>query len=549
MARRNIHVALLLLGCGSSPAESGGIPTSSADVASPGALSSLGIEDQLSGAGAISDTARAIRALSPGLTQCLCASLERDPTLTGQVVFKFDATQAGSASVSAEGDLANAAMTACARSVLESAAFPLSARGDGWVYRISLKGDFRASPLPGGAPPLGRVLVAVSEASGWENDVTFEAQLDGISEALRRCIVAGGIESKEPYWFVLRVEPDGAVILAPGEPSEATSTTAQCLRRHLGAARLQPRPSATAVSLLLGSGDQAPFVSRRYAANFEMVPVNGPTEAPNTSGGELTARGNLWGAGDLGLGLSGIGERGGGAGEGIGLGSVETGGRSGRLAGMHSKPPTVRMGATTVVGDLPPEVIQRVVRQNFGRFRLCYESGLQKNPNLQGTVKIAFVIGHDGTVGSVTGGGDLPDANVTSCVSKGFNGLTFPAPQSGTVSVTYPIVFSPGESVESVSAAPAPTPTIGQRSLRDVDTATIVNVLTRKGYGAREVPTPVKSSVMPVVFARDPSNHDLLTVHFARGTGWLSECALVDGDRAVVLQGATCSAATAALRD
>ncbi len=52
-------------------------------------------------------------------------------------------------------------------------------------------------------------------------------------------------------------------------------------------------------------------------------------------------------------------------------------------------------------GRLPPEVIQRIVRQNFGRFRLCYENGLRNNPNLQGRVSVRFVIGRDGAVSNV----------------------------------------------------------------------------------------------------------------------------------------------------
>src|SRR5262249_37300578 len=44
---------------------------------------------------------------------------------------------------------------------------------------------------------------------------------------------------------------------------------------------------------------------------------------------------------------------------------------------------TMRQGPTTVTGNLPPEVVQRIVRQNFGRFRLCYENGLRNNPTLQ----------------------------------------------------------------------------------------------------------------------------------------------------------------------
>ena len=120
--------------------------------------------------------------------------------------------------------------------------------------------------------------------------------------------------------------------------------------------------------------------------------------------------GESFGAG--GLGLSGIGEGGGGRGEGIGLGGIGTlghgagtgtgqgfGSGHGRLGGSHrAKPPQVRMGATQVSGRLPPEVIQRIVRQNFGRFRLCYENGLRNNPNLQGRVSVRFVIGRDGAV-------------------------------------------------------------------------------------------------------------------------------------------------------
>ena len=47
-------------------------------------------------------------------------------------------------------------------------------------------------------------------------------------------------------------------------------------------------------------------------------------------------------------------------------------------------------------------------------------------------------------MGSVGGGGDLPDGNVVSCVTRAFYGLSFPQPEGGIVKVTYPIMFSPG---------------------------------------------------------------------------------------------------------
>jgi hypothetical protein len=117
------------------------------------------------------------------------------------------------------------------------------------------------------------------------------------------------------------------------------------------------------------------------------------------------------------------------------------------LGGAHAtRAPQVRMGATTVNGRLPPEVIQRIVRQNYGRFRLCYENGLRNNPNLQGRVSVRFVIGRDGAVSNVSNGGsDLPDSSVVQCVVRAYYGLTFPQPEGGIVTVVYPIMFSPGD--------------------------------------------------------------------------------------------------------
>jgi hypothetical protein len=180
---------------------------------------------------------------------------------------------------------------------------------------------------------------------------------------------------------------------------------------------------------------------------------------------EISARGNMWGdeIGDAfgagGLGLSGIGEGGGGRGEGIGLGSIGAlghgagtgtgqgfGSGHGRLGGSHkTRAPKVRMGATTVSGRLPPEVIQRIVRQNYGRFRMCYEQGLARNPNLEGRAQVRFVIGRDGSVSNVqNGGSDLPDSGVINCVINAYYGLSFPQPEGGIVTVVYPIMFQPG---------------------------------------------------------------------------------------------------------
>lgn len=217
----------------------------------------------------------------------------------------------------------------------------------------------------------------------------------------------------------------------------------------------------------------------REAAEFGMIGLlnvgggadpNAPT-APwgredSLGNDPMSAQGNMWGdsIGDSfgagGLGLSGVGEGGGGRGEGIGLGNIGTighgagtgkgqgfGSGHGRLSGTHkTKAPKLRQGSTQVNGRLPPEVIQRIVRQNFGRFRLCYENGLRTNPNLQGRVAVKFVIDRGGAVSTAQdGGSDLPDKGVVSCVVRRFGSLSFPQPEGGIVTVVYPIIFNPGD--------------------------------------------------------------------------------------------------------
>ncbi len=188
--------------------------------------------------------------------------------------------------------------------------------------------------------------------------------------------------------------------------------------------------------------------------------------------------GQMWGpeAGDAwgiaGLGLSGNEEGGGGLFRGIGLDRVGTAGHGGGCIDMPGKPcgigfgpggegighgykpggnhvPTARPpreGTPEINGRLRPEVIRRIVHQNFGRFRNCYESSLRTNPSLQGRVAVKFVIGRDGSVTLASdAGSDLPDQGVIRCVTRSFANLSFPQPEGGIVTVVYPLVFTPAD--------------------------------------------------------------------------------------------------------
>ena len=86
-------------------------------------------------------------------------------------------------------------------------------------------------------------------------------------------------------------------------------------------------------------------------------------------------------------------------------------------------------------------------RLSYGRFRLCYEQGLRKDPTLQGRVTVKFVIDAQGHVSQANdGGSDLPDSDVVVCVLRAFSNLAFPQPDGGgQVTVVYPLTFDPPE--------------------------------------------------------------------------------------------------------
>jgi hypothetical protein len=157
------------------------------------------------------------------------------------------------------------------------------------------------------------------------------------------------------------------------------------------------------------------------------------------------------------LDLTGVGDNGDSDGRGIALDRIGTRGltggtdRFGMRTGFERSPRrsgiSMRPSDTTTSGRLPAEVIQRVVRQNFGRFRLCYENGLRNNPSLAGRVSVRFVIARDGSVMSAANGGaDLTDPAVVSCVVQSFRGLQFPQIEDGgAATVVYPITFAPAK--------------------------------------------------------------------------------------------------------
>ena len=123
-----------------------------------------------------------------------------------------------------------------------------------------------------------------------------------------------------------------------------------------------------------------------------------------------------------------------------------------RLPGLGGGTPQVRMTTPEVAGTLPPAVIARITRQNFGRLRLCYEDALAKKADLGGQIEIKYTIAKDGTVKAPqVAKSDLKDAALEDCIRRSFLGFSFPQPEGGEVTVTQKMTLSVGP------AGPSPT--------------------------------------------------------------------------------------------
>jgi hypothetical protein len=101
----------------------------------------------------------------------------------------------------------------------------------------------------------------------------------------------------------------------------------------------------------------------------------------------------------------------------------------------------------TLKPAVKPAEIQAVVRASFGAFRKCYETLLKADPAATGTSRLKFAIRGDGTVEGLTVDSDpgLRAPAFEACMAATTRGLVFPATHaSGTTTVTYPVMFSPG---------------------------------------------------------------------------------------------------------
>jgi TonB family protein len=135
-------------------------------------------------------------------------------------------------------------------------------------------------------------------------------------------------------------------------------------------------------------------------------------------------------------------------GEAYGVGGLGLDGLEGdnKGAGFGKRVPNVRQAKAKVEGNLDRDIIRRIVRAHINEVRSCYNAGLTKNPELEGSVTVDFVIASTGKVSaSSVAESTLSDTSVANCIAKAVKRWTFPKPRDGgEVQVSYPFELSPG---------------------------------------------------------------------------------------------------------
>jgi pSer/pThr/pTyr-binding forkhead associated (FHA) protein/outer membrane biosynthesis protein TonB len=101
---------------------------------------------------------------------------------------------------------------------------------------------------------------------------------------------------------------------------------------------------------------------------------------------------------------------------------------------------------TVVLGSMDPDVIRRRLMEFLPQFRSCYQKELEaKGSEINGTIKLNFVIGSSGHVSKAGIDGSTPlPRDVSGCVVNVLRGITFPEPLGGgVVEVKQPMNFQP----------------------------------------------------------------------------------------------------------
>ena len=275
----------------------------------------------------------------------------------------------------------------------------------------------------------------------------FADELAGDHERLTKLIIKP--PEPQPNRFLAQLN-DQKTRNQPKQPAQSTPEPKKPIRKQsqqqVGSnpGPKNPKDTAQRFTKNLFGGKGAASLFGNSGGNFELQNAisNVRNVALGSGGGfgGLMVRGGQGGpsTGGSTIGLDGIRTAG------RASGNDGYGQRAGTLTGKESVDPTIAPVEFKVnEGSLDRELVRRVIQDNKGQIRACFESLLNQYPDLNGKVQTQFTIGADGKVleakvaQSSTGSRELD-----ACVASRVRLWQFPKPKGGgIVVVSYPFIF------------------------------------------------------------------------------------------------------------
>ena len=189
---------------------------------------------------------------------------------------------------------------------------------------------------------------------------------------------------------------------------------------------------ATVEWIVPGEVHTSDVFGRAIDAALNTLGSGGVTSAAENAGLNARETGG-GGPGGTGLSLGRIGTRPGGGGPGPGFG----------LGPKKVEDIVCAQCTPKLAPGYDRDLVLKVVRKHQNEIRYCYETELQKHPELAGKVTVAWTIGATGSVESADiAESGLGNPNVEACIVQRVRRWNFPEPQGGQeVGVTFPWVF------------------------------------------------------------------------------------------------------------
>jgi hypothetical protein len=97
----------------------------------------------------------------------------------------------------------------------------------------------------------------------------------------------------------------------------------------------------------------------------------------------------------------------------------------------------------TTTGAVDHDDVERILRINRGRCRLCYSKALYANASLAGDAKVSFGIDATGNVVRARDAGStIASPPLVECLVRSVEHLSFTPPEAGTADVIVSVHFS-----------------------------------------------------------------------------------------------------------